>query len=232
MSRALVIVLDISLTIVKLSSIGMTTCAVVAYETYGYNKHIWDLPLSQLKPALQLGWWSKIVYSLAAMFTRLSLLIFYYRLTKDSSQKWFRWSIHASVVVSITAGLCLTLFTIFQCKPISAFWTFPAIPGQCLDDGKVTLYCGIANTFADSLVVILPIPLIAQLDLPFRRRVGAIILVSLGFAVCVAGAVRAYFTWLSLIATYDETWNCFGLYISAAVEIDLGVARSIFLPYT
>lgn len=71
--------------------------------------------------------------------------------------------------------------------------------------------------------MILPIPLIAHLQLPLKRRIGAIILVSLGCIVCIAGAVRAYYSWLALIDTYDETWQSYGIYISATVEVDLGV---------
>lgn len=99
--------------------------------------------------------------------------------------------------------------------------------GRCLDEGAITLAGGIINTFADILVTIIPIPLIAKLQLPIRRRIGAIILVSLGFIVCIAGAVRAYYTWLSLISSYDQTWYCYGVWISAAIEIDLGVVSCI-----
>jgi hypothetical protein len=96
----------------------------------------------------------------------------------------------------------------------------------CLDEGRITLGGGIANTFADLLVTIQPIFLIWNLDLPPRRRFGAIVLVSLGFVVCIAGAVRAYYTWRSLIHSYDETWECYGMWLSGAVEIDLGVVSS------
>jgi hypothetical protein len=93
----------------------------------------------------------------------------------------------------------------------------------CLDEGRITLSGGIVNTFADLLVTVQPIFLITTLDLPPRRRFGAIVLVSLGFVVCIAGSVRAYYTWRSLINSYDETWECYGMWLSGAVEIDLGV---------
>lgn len=87
----------------------------------------------------------------------------------------------------------------------------------------MTLGCGIANTFADLLVTIIPIPLIARLELPRRRRIGAIVLVGTGFIVCAAGAARAFYTWRSLISSYDQTWESYGMFMGAAVEIDLGV---------
>jgi hypothetical protein len=85
------------------------------------------------------------------------------------------------------------------------------------------------NTVADLLVTIQPIFLIATLELPLRRRIGAIILVSLGFVVCFAGGVRAYYTWRALIHSYDETWECYGMWFSGAIEIDLGIVSCLFL---
>jgi hypothetical protein len=87
----------------------------------------------------------------------------------------------------------------------------------------LTLASGIANTFANLLVVVLPIPLIASLDLPPRPRVGAIILLCLGVVVCIAGGARAYFTWIGLFNSYDITWDCYGMWLTAVVEVDLGV---------
>jgi len=123
------------------------------------------------------------------------------------------------------------MLTIFQCAPIRAFWTYPALPNQrCFVEGKINLGSGIVNAVMDLLTTIIPIPLIARLQLPWRKRLGAIILVSLGFVVTVAGAIRSYYTWLSLLASYDETWYCYGLWLASAVEIDLGVVSASFTP--
>jgi hypothetical protein len=77
-------------------------------------------------------------------------------------------------------------------------------------------------------VVALPMPLIAKLQIPLRQRAGAIVLISMGLVVCVAGGARTYFTWYALIKTYDYTWNGFGIYLSAMIEVDLGVVRCAF----
>jgi hypothetical protein len=48
-------------------------------------------------------------------------------------------------------------------------------------------------------------------------------LVGTGFIVCAAGGARAYYTWQSLISSYDQTWESYGMFMSAAVEVDIGV---------
>jgi hypothetical protein len=154
----------------------------------------------------------------------MSILLFYYSLVRDSSKRAYRFYILASVAISGIVGLALVLLNIFQCSPVRAFWTFPPISDQqCIHEGWLTLYCGIANNVADIVVVALPIPLIIKLQLPLRQRSGAIFLVSLGLIVCIAGGFRTYFIWFALIDTYDYTWNGYGIYISAMIEVDLGV---------
>jgi hypothetical protein len=142
-------------------------------------------------------------------------------------------------------GFALVIATIWQCEyvlsissfsvpllttasPVRAFWVFPPMPGaKCLDEGKVTLGCGIVNSFADLITTIIPIPMIMRLKMPMARRIGVNVLLGVGFIVTCAGAVRSYFVWKALIDSYDETWYCYGLWISAAVEIDLGVVSDM-----
>jgi len=82
---------------------------------------------------------------------------------------------------------------------------------------------GIINCFSDLLTTVLPIPIIMRLQMPMRQRIGVCILLCLGFIVTIAGVIRTYFIWKSLIATWDETWFAYPLWIAAAVEIDLAV---------
>lgn len=96
---------------------------------------------------------------------------------------------------------------------------------KCLDEGKVTLAAGVINCVADLLVTTLPIPIVMKLQMPIRQRIGVIFLLSLGFIVTIAGVVRTYYIWKSLIDSYDETWFSYPLWICAAVEIDLAVVR-------
>lgn len=49
----------------------------------------------------------------------------------------------------------------------------------------------------------------------------------MGFIVTIAGIVRTWYIYKSLIAEYDLTWYAFPLWIAAAIEIDLGVVSSV-----
>jgi hypothetical protein len=155
----------------------------------------------------------------------MALIFFYYRITQGgSSMRVYRRWIHVVALFSAATGLALVFATIFQCAPIRAMWTWPPVKGaRCINEGQWTFVCGIINTIADVFVVVLPIPIISKLCLPLRKRIGAILLVSLGFLVCIVGGVRAYFVWLSLIHSYDVTWNGYGALVAATVEVHVGM---------
>jgi hypothetical protein len=65
-----------------------------------------------------------------------------------------------------------------------------------------------------------------QLQMPRRQRIGVVILFSIGFIVTIAGIVRTYFIYRSVITSYDQTWEAYPLWICAAIEIDLGVVSA------
>jgi hypothetical protein len=67
----------------------------------------------------------------------------------------------------------------------------------------------------------------SQLQMPKRQRIAVAILFSLGLIVTIAGIVRTWYIYKSLIAEYDLTWYAYPLWIAAAVEIDLGVVSSL-----
>jgi hypothetical protein len=58
--------------------------------------------------------------------------------------------------------------------------------------------------------------------MPQRQRIAVVVLFSLGFVVTIAGIVRTWFIYKSFYGEYDLTWYSYPLWISAAVEIDLG----------
>lgn len=167
---------------------------------------------------------AKLTFTLAATFTRLSLICFYYRLIKDSGIQWFNWVLHASVVWTMSVCIVFICLTIWLCDPVESYWIYPPMfHYKCLNEGKVMLGGGVINSASDLLTVVLPIPIVMRLQMPLKQRIGVCILLCLGFVVTIAGAIRTYFTWKSLLESWDETWFAYPLWIAAAVEIDLGM---------
>lgn len=61
--------------------------------------------------------------------------------------------------------------------------------------------------------------------MPARQRMAVAVLFGLGIIVTIAGIIRTWYIYQSLIKSYDQTWAGYPLWIAAAIEIDLGVVR-------
>lgn len=202
----------------------MTAVVLLANQKYGWDRHIYDVPPSMIQQAGIIAFVAKITFTCAATATRLSLICFYYRLIRDTGIAWFRKVLHASVAWVIAVFITFVALVVFQCSPVEYYWVYPQLDhGSCLSEGKITLAAGIINCVSDLLVTVLPIPIIWQLQMPIKQRIGVCILLCLGFIVTIAGIVRTYYIWKSLMDSYDTTWYAYPLWIAAAIEIDLAV---------
>lgn len=215
---------DAMITLAFVFTIGMNATVMLANRRYGWDRHVWDVKPTLYQNASIVAFAAKLLYVEAATCTRMSLIFFYYRLVRDSGIAWFAWVLHASMFFVVGLGIAFTLLGIFLCVPVQAYWVFPPMAGhKCLDEGTATLIVGIFNCCADLLTTVLPIPLVVRLTMPVRQRLGVCMLLCLGVLVTVAGIVRTYYIWQSLINSWDETWFSYPLWICAAIEIDVGV---------
>ncbi|KZM19709.1 uncharacterized protein EKO05_0004087 [Ascochyta rabiei] len=214
---------DVFILLALVFAIGLTAVVLLANQRYGWDRHIYDIPLNQLMPTLKIGMAAKVVFTAAATFTRLSLHCFYYRLVANTGTTWFKWLIHFNVAYTLGILVSYTFIAIFLCNPVSDYWVIGSPAGSCMNEGTATIICGIINCVADFATTVTPIPLVLGLHMPRRQRYAVALLFSMGIIVTVAGIVRTWFIYKSLITTYDNTWYAYPLWIAAAVEIDLGV---------
>lgn len=134
---------------------------LLANQTFGWDRHIYDIPMSKWGANLKIAMAAKLLFTAAATFTRLSLFTFYYRLVKDSSRQGFRWMVHLNVAYTVAIFFTFIFLGTFLCTPVHLYWTIGA-EGKCLDEGAATMAAGIINVTADFLCTITPMPLVAQ----------------------------------------------------------------------
>lgn len=114
-------------------------------------------------------------------------------------------------------------------RPVYAYWSFPEPAGtKCMKEAPVTLVGGLVKIAVDILITTLPIPLIMHMKMQKKQRYMVSLLLGLGYIVCIAGAVRTYFTWKSAYATNDPIWYEYPAFIAAALENNLAIVRRRF----
>ncbi|KAL5342923.1 hypothetical protein BJX70DRAFT_239945 [Aspergillus crustosus] len=208
-------------------AIGMGVVLCIATEEYGWNRHIWDIPLEWLPAVSKLNLSFQLLFSLSCSITKLSLLWFCKRLLIVGSKGIYSTYNIAMIVGMVVVGVSSALFILFSllhCQPIHAYWDLePQYPHHCLNDGAIVFSASTINIFTDVLVTILPMPLIWKLQLPVRQRLAVISIFGLGIMVDVAGSVRTVYVWKSMIASYDTTWEGWPVLLAATIEINIGL---------
>jgi len=108
-------------------------------------------------------------------------------------------------------------------RPVSAAWTSLDSNAQCFSEGVSITTTGALLTVMDFVVNILPLPIVARLNVAFKQRLAATVLLSLGTIATAAGIVREVYVYRAFLGTKDVTWGALPLWICADVEIYVGL---------
>lgn len=143
-------------------------------------------------------WVTQIMYTLSLSSVKISVLLFYRRLSV-SFTRGFYIAVWAGIAYNIiyVAGFLLTLLLI--CRPIDAYWKSfnPAYREAgnytCGSEQIAEPLSAILSVIGDAYSTILPLVLVSRLSLPNRQKMALYGLFSLGFSVVVCGAVRSYY---------------------------------------
>ncbi|KAJ5965371.1 hypothetical protein N7481_012085 [Penicillium waksmanii] len=129
----------------------------------------------------------QVIYFTTAVFTKLSLLLLYYRIF--GVVRGFRWTLYTSFFLVIAYFISCTIVSIDSCAPVSKFWD-PSLPGYCIDEVAFFRWNGFANLALDILVLCLPYPMAWRLQTSVRQKLILTGIFLLGSFVCIASVLR------------------------------------------
>jgi hypothetical protein len=96
-------------------SIGVNVTVDLGGISYGWNRHVWDIPLGWLTSSFKLAYVAKLLFTIAAFAIMSSLIAFYYRLVRDASMVWFRKVLHVAAAWNVVTFLIFFLLQVFEC---------------------------------------------------------------------------------------------------------------------
>ncbi|KUJ19087.1 uncharacterized protein LY89DRAFT_731510 [Mollisia scopiformis] len=189
---------------------------------FGWNRHIWDVQLSTISTGLKIILCTEVLFCLATSLTKLSMLTLIYRLVSHSSSIISRVILGAIVLVS-AQGTAFVFAAIFQCRTPSLYWTLSFKPQpECISETKLLLGAGIVNTITDLVVVVLPVPIVWHLKIPFKQQAILITLFAVGFCITLIGAVRTYYLY-KVTSQWDKTWEAYPVWLTSSLELYVGI---------
>ncbi|OHF02510.1 hypothetical protein CORC01_02205 [Colletotrichum orchidophilum] len=118
------------------------------------------------------------------------VLILYTRLTLNlAAQRLVRW-----LAMYVAVGWTATQITMFTaCRPFSGYWAMPPPDPQCTTYQHYAILQGWFNISSDTLMLMIPLPLVFRMKVPRKQKVVLLFVFSLGVCVIVAALLTKIF---------------------------------------
>lgn len=156
---------------------------------------------------------------MAVIFSRLSILAFYLRL---SPQRWFRVFTFSLMGIASCYVIIYTFLFIFRCKPIAKNWDVSITKGTCVDTSTVMTVLSVANIVMDVLTLLLSVPVIMRLNMRLALAISVILIFSSGIFVCAIAIQRTVQMFQALSST-DYRWDITEQFYWSYIEVNAGI---------
>ncbi|GKZ23584.1 hypothetical protein AbraIFM66951_009857 [Aspergillus brasiliensis] len=207
---------------------------------YGVGKHVWAISVTKLMTLFkvsstmhgaivrtltsQILYIYVMVYSAVCAASKISILFFYRRVFMAShADISLRIGIYFGFFLTLSYPIiiCVTMAT--ACKPASYFWNqFGGASGTCIDTDTFFLALGIINMLNDIVVLLIPFPQIAKLQMNRRKKVAISGILAVGSFACIASIVRIYSV-DEFTKRTDVTWTLGPVFIWSTIEPGLSI---------
>ncbi|KAK0663838.1 hypothetical protein DIS24_g1009 [Lasiodiplodia hormozganensis] len=151
--------------------------------------HVKDIPLPDLMRQLQWLWVSTWVYVISLGLSKLSILAQYLRIFVTVRTVRAIW---ACIIFVIAYTLQSLIVGIFSCNPPRKFWDPTLQEGSCIN---YTLYYYVAaalNILTDLAIILVPVPALRHLNVSRTKRIGVMLLFSVGGFGCIVSIIRLW----------------------------------------
>ncbi|KAI1381653.1 hypothetical protein F4677DRAFT_403829 [Hypoxylon crocopeplum] len=192
---------DVLILVSWVLSLGICCCVMVATR-YGLGSHRNEVGDDDYNMYLKLQIASSVTYSWGVPAAKASFAILYLRIFPEGG---FRLVNKILIGFLFAQALEETCVVIFKCSPIEKSWNFQ-LEGSCFDLHPLWYSTFVFNLITDLTLFIEPIPSTWKLQLPLAKRIGLIVMLSLGLLVTSISVIRiVYVTGIGQDDTYELT---------------------------
>ena len=124
--------------------------------------------------------WITVLYGPLLFFAKLSVLLQLHHIFVVGHRQPLYLIVQVLIWIHLTFYLAFLFVDIFQCIPRRKIWD-PTVPGKCIPDDIILIAPAAFNIVSDSLLLMLPIVLILQLNMTLKNKVAIVTVFSSGF---------------------------------------------------
>lgn len=159
---------------------------------------------------------STSVYIPAAYFIKVTLLLLIARVF--AVREKVATAIHIFIGILALMYLPIQLLKMAICVPLNAFWDTSITDARCVSQGKSFIADGSLAILTDLIILIIPVPLTWNLNLPFRRKLKIVALLGAGGAALAVTIYR-----MTRIGEYMRTTDISGFYMNLCLTVMLEI---------
>jgi hypothetical protein len=116
------------------------------------------------------------MYNLSLVLTKISIVCQYMRIfTAPRINKFCK----IMIGVLICYGCWTVLGSVFMCIPVASFWN-QSLPGHCMNKLAFWFSNAALNITTDIMIFAIPMPLLGQLQLPQKQKIGLMFVFGFG----------------------------------------------------
>jgi hypothetical protein len=137
----------------------------------GLGRDLWTLTSTQITDFGMFFYIMAVFYFLQVTLLKMSLLFFYLRIFPEKMIKRLLWG---TVVFNAGFGVFFVLLTIFQCQPVSYYWTKwdGEHSGTCLSISSIAWANAAVSIALDIWMLAIPLSQLRKLHLHWKKKIG------------------------------------------------------------
>ncbi|KAL8371689.1 hypothetical protein RB595_001476 [Gaeumannomyces hyphopodioides] len=190
---------------------------IFAMYSQGMGLHADKVPMDNIVMMAKFLVVAEILYAWNLGWSKLSLLLMYYRIFHVPFFKRVAWAVGAFVMAWV---VCITFLFIFICVPVEKLW-YPKLPGHCINQVGTWIANAASTLLTDVVILLLPAPQVWRLQLRLAEKIALTFAFGLGFFVVFVSAYRT-----SVLFTYsndDPSYTLAPTVGWTAIEISAGI---------
>ncbi|RHZ62158.1 putative integral membrane protein [Aspergillus thermomutatus] len=185
---------------------------------YLMGEHYLKIPSDIYIKQMKCFWASVPIYQASLLTTKASILLQYKRVFSTPRMRFACWCLIGFLAVY---GTWTFISAWLNCIPVSKFW-FPDMDGYCLDKKALWFSNSAIHIFTDILILIFPMPVLKNLQLPRRQRFALMGVFALGAFVLITSILRLN-SLLVISNSSDPTYDNPGAAMWSAIECNVAI---------
>ncbi|ETS81528.1 hypothetical protein PFICI_06530 [Pestalotiopsis fici W106-1] len=207
--------------ITLLSGIPSTIVNALLVIPSGLGRDIWTLTPTQITDFGMYFYIMAVLYFLQVTLLKMSLLFFYLKIFPEKGVRRLLWG---TVIFNTGFGIFFVVLTIFQCQPVSYYWTKwdGEHSGKCLSISGIAWANAAVSIALDIWMLAIPLSQLRKLHLHWKKKIGVALMFIVGTFVTVVSILRLQ-SLVLFVDSSNASWDFVGVSDWSVIEINVGI---------